>query len=118
MVTIQGLEELRAAVGRAQSGLDEDIREAMLAAAKVVADRARATAPVRSGRMRGSIREEATGQGADVTVSATNPRDGYPYPIRIERQEPFLMPAFQTAGPKAAEQLQQVLDDIAAKWGG
>lgn len=117
-VTIQGLEELRAAVARAESGLDDDIREALLAAAGVVADRARATAPVRTGRMRNSVRAESQGSTADVVVEATNPRDGFPYPIKIERQQPFLLPAFTAAQGEAAEKLQQVLDEIAAKWGG
>jgi hypothetical protein len=117
-ITIEGLAELQAAVARAESGLDEDIRAALLAAAEVVADRARATAPVRSGRLRGSIRGEAAATAADVVVDARNPRDGYPYPIRIERQQPFLAPAFAAAAEEAADKLEQVLDEIAAKWGG
>jgi hypothetical protein len=117
-ITVEGLAELQAAVARAESGLDEDIRAALLAAAEVVADRARATAPVRSGRLRGSIRGEAAATAADVVVDARNPRDGYPYPVRIERQQPFLAPAFAAASNEAADKLEQVLDDIAAKWGG
>jgi hypothetical protein len=117
-VQIEGLAELQAAVARAQSGLDEDIRAALLAAAEVVAGRARALAPVRTGRLVASIRGEAEGSNADVVVDARNPRDGFPYPVKIERQQPFLEPAFRASAGPVGEALEEVLNDIAAKWGG
>lgn len=117
-VSIEGLAELEAAAARAGASLEEDIRTGLLAAADVVADRARGTAPVRSGRLRASIRAEAQGLGAEVIADARNPRDGYPYPIRIERQQPFFAPAVANSADEVQKKMETVLDDVAAKWGG
>lgn len=116
-VTIEGLAELQAAAARAGTGLDEDIAAALGEVAAIVAKRAQVNAPKRTGRMARSVAAATGGASAEVAVSA-RARDGYPYPQRIERQQPWFAPAVAQEAPRIEQRMERLLDDIGRRWGG
>ncbi|MEW6583473.1 MAG: HK97 gp10 family phage protein, partial [Actinomycetota bacterium] len=69
-VRIEGLRELQATLRRIDGQLPRLVRGRLREAAGIVAVEARARAPVRSGRLRRSIRPFARGNVAGVRVSA------------------------------------------------
>jgi hypothetical protein len=121
-LVIEGLDELRAVAGREAASIDEDLGEAIDDALRVIAGRAERNAPKRSGRMAASVTPQRAGLVGDITVtarrvSASYP-GGFPYPQRIERQQPFLRTAVQQEAQRVTDALEGVLDDIQRRWGG
>ncbi len=122
-IEIEGLAELRAAVAGMDSALTKSLDDALADSGKIVASRAQALAPVRSGRMRGSVEpftEGGTVGGVRVTakrISRSYP-GGFAYPARIEKSQPFLRPAIEQKSQEVVDRMTRVLDEVAAKWGG
>jgi len=69
-VEIEGLNKLLRALEKLDDEAKQSFKDAGLKVGKFVAEKARAEAPVRSGRLRGSIRAVATGRGAKIRAGS------------------------------------------------
>lgn len=118
-VRIDGARQLRATMRRAGTDMRE-LRETHAAAARVVAGRASATAPRRSGRLAGTIRPGATQTQALVRAGFGRvPYAGpihWGWPARGIRAQPFLADAAQATEPAWVElygrRIEQIIDTI------
>lgn len=123
-IEIDGLAELRAAIALVDPTLDKGIQDALDYGGLLVADRTRANAPVRSGMLRGSVRNftEAEGSvgGVEVTARRRSARwpGGFPYPERVEAKRGFLKSAIAQEKDRIIKRFERVLDDIQRVWGG
>ncbi|MEM0445561.1 MAG: HK97 gp10 family phage protein [Nitrososphaerota archaeon] len=137
-VKLQGLEELRALLGRLSDGLGQGVGSAAQEIARLFMDEARAKAPVRTGALRESIRMRRE-EGGKAVVEALAPYAGYveygsgPHVIepgraavlRFEaggetvyarrvrhpgsRPSPYWRPAFEEAGREAYRVFSEVV---------
>lgn len=121
-VTCKGLPELEAAATRTAERLDDDVDAAVREATDTLAKTIRGRAPVRSGRLRRSIRAEVKGSEGRVAVTATRSSrryQAYPYPERVERQQPFFAPAVASVTEPALARAEDRVGDAAERnWGG
>lgn len=117
-VRIEGLAELQAACARSAAVLDRTVDDALLEAAQGVQKRASSGAPRRTGRLASSIEVFTERGAAGVVVTARARSDGYPYGIKIEREQPYLAPAFQAEAQRIDQLTEQVGNEIARTWGG
>ena len=121
-IQIEGLAEMEARLGAMGAELESNLAKALADSAALVATRAQAIAPRRSGRLRASITPVTEGATAEVRVTAKRASrrypGGYPYPARIERSQPFLAQAVQQQAKAVEARMTQVLDEIEAQWGG
>jgi hypothetical protein len=116
-ITVQGLVELQAVLQRLDPESAKAVTRALEDAGDIVATSIRSVEPSRTGRMRASTRafmESATTGGAEVTAR----NRGYPYPMRVDRQQNFMARGVAAATPKVEARLERVLDDIAQAFGG
>jgi hypothetical protein len=125
VVAVVGLRALQRDLARqaddAGSALGRAIRAAGKAAIEPVAARARAAVPVRSGRLRRSIRTSGTKTGATVRMGRASVRyagaiefGGYPPGREYRPAGRYLFPAAAELGPVAAYQYQRVLTQVFA----
>lgn len=123
-VRIDGLKQLRAALRRMAPELNKGVRTALKESAEIVAVATRERAPVRSGKLKGSVRSFASGNRAGVRVNAMKVSrhypQGYPYPKRIEFEgggvRAFVRPAFDEKKEEVVARMGLVLDDIRDVW--
>ena len=118
---IEGLADLRKVVRHMDRDLPKDVTRRLKDAAEPVAEEARRIAPVRTGKLRRSIKAFARGNVAGVAASAVDRRTGYRYPRRLEyerdsRGRPFLAPALERRKDEVQRQVAKVLDDMADDW--
>lgn len=69
-VQVEGLRELQSAVSKADKGLGKKVREINKGAAEIVRDDAEPYVPVRSGRMRATLKVQAGQRDAKVKVGS------------------------------------------------
>lgn len=100
-IQITGGRELRRALRKAEGDLD-DLKEAHLKVARIVAAAAKAAAPVRSGKLAESIRPNAGQRYARVSVGNNrSTKTGIPYAGPIHWGWP-------TGSPKLPKKMQQI----------
>jgi hypothetical protein len=123
-VHIRGLADFQRDLRRIDPELAKGVREGLRDSAQIVAYEAQRRAPVRTGKMRASIKGAASGNRAVVRVTARRASKkypgGYPYPRRIEYGqggEPFIGPALEATRPEVERRMGYVLDDVAEIWG-
>jgi len=120
-VKIAGLSKLRRAL-RDMQGDAEDLKEANARAAAIVAARATATAPRRTGRLAGSVRGNRAVSRAQIAAGgATVPYAGpihWGWPARGITAQPFVSDAAVDTEPIWLPQYQADLDRAVAKVGG
>ena len=119
-VEIKGLKELNKALRQAaDEDLKKEIKAAHLEAAKAVADQAKFEIPVRSGRLRDSIRATGTLKGG--LVRAGSARVPYAGPIhfgwkaRNIRPQPFIYEALDKRIGDVLAAYEKSLQDVASK---
>ncbi len=130
-IRVEGLAELRAVLRRIDPALNKGVREALRDGSQIVAYEVQRRAPVRSGRLVGSVRAFTSGNRAGVRVNATRASraypGGYPYPRRIEYEgsggnragsgpRAFVRPAFDATRDRVVRRFEYVLDDISEIW--
>lgn len=120
MIEVEGLAELRRDLRRMDETLHARLPGAIADGGRMVAGRVEQNAPRRSGQMAGSVRSFLRGDVAEVRVMARRVSPaypgGYPYPLRVERLEPFASPALESATPQVVARTAEVLDDLADIW--
>lgn len=123
-IEVEGLSELRAALAVVNPTLDKGIQDALEYGGRLVADRTRSNAPVRSGMLRGSVRNFTEGSGAvggvEVTARRRSARwpGGYPYPESVEAKRGFLRKAIAQEKDRVIKRFEQVLEEISRVWRG
>lgn len=117
-VTVKGLPELAAAANSVATGLEEDTDEAVDDATRTLLKAVRRNTPVRSGRMLLSTRAEFSGGFGRVAVTATRSSmryPEYPYPLRVEAQEPFFRPAVDSVEKVTLDEMEDKVGDGAER---
>lgn len=116
-VRINGLREVRSALRKIGQGLPAALRDAQRAAAQIVVDRALPNVPVRTGRLKGSVR--ALGSQASGRAVAGNGRVPYAAAIHWGRKRsgafpgrPFLWNAAEEARDDVVRHFEDALDDL------
>ena len=117
-VTVTGLKELITACKVIDAKLPAEVRQINKDAAEIVAAAARGLAPVRSGRLQGSIRAGATQKAGTVKAGGGSIPYGPPihwgWPRHHIRPNPFLVRALEGNVDKVVEtyarNLQSFLD--------
>ena len=114
---IDGLNKLRRALTKLDDAAKQDFKQAGFAAATVVVDEAKTLVPVRSGRLRDSIRAAKVVSGGKVYAGRA--RVPYAGPIhfgwanRNIRPNPFL---YDAADKRVSEVMDAYLEQLYAIW--
>lgn len=114
---IDGLNKLRRALTKLDDAATDDFKQAGFAAATVVVDEAKTLVPVRSGRLRDSIRAAKVVSGGKVYAGRA--RVPYAGPIhfgwanRNIRPNPFL---YDAADKRVSEVMDAYLEQLYAIW--
>jgi len=144
-ISIEGLAAFRRDLKRIDPVLVKGVRVALKESAEIVADETRRRAPVRSGKLKGTVRSFTSGNKAGVRVNARRVSrgypGGYPYPRRIEFEggragtmtnaltgrlvggttagpRAFIAPALEAKRGEVVRRLEEVIDDVAGVWAG
>lgn len=123
-VQVEGAKELRATLRQlADKDLQKALREANKTVSQLVVDAALPNVPVRTGKLRASVKALATqttayGKAGKANVRyapavhwGTGPRPGLRGPHNIKRR-PFLLDAAQKVTPKAVDAYQDAIQKL------
>jgi len=120
--TVKGLPELAAAANATADGVKTDEQTAIMEATKTLERAIEARAPVRTRRLKNSIRSEVTGETGRISITATRSSRRYPnfpYPLVVERRRPFAQPAVEAVAKQAIDQAEKKVGDGAERrWAG
>ncbi len=123
-IRIDGLRELSKSLRLVEDGLQKEITGVFKRAAEKVADEARRRVPVRSGRLRDSIRPYATQRAAGVRmgkarVPYAGPVEfgGYPKARPFVAEGRYIYPAFTSMIPQVRRQVEDELADLVRQAG-
>lgn len=120
VVRVEGLKELDRAFGRINKDLRRELRKGLRRAAKVVATEgqqiARDKGLVRTGRLVKGIRPGATGDAVFVRARALKDAFNYApvYEFGAGGRRAFLGPAVQRKRGEVVDEIEKVLDEMAA----
>jgi HK97 gp10 family phage protein len=115
-LTLEGAENLQQALESLDDTLQRNIQQWLERWAMEVREYARSLAPVRTGRLRGSIYAKTSGWEAQIGAEAS-------YAIFVEfgtrhiQAQPFLHPAVEEYMPRLEEILLEALDQAVAEAG-
>ncbi|MGH9001533.1 MAG: HK97 gp10 family phage protein [Acidimicrobiia bacterium] len=111
-IRIQGLRDLQRALKAADGESQKQLRVAMNQAAEIVVVEARRRGPVRSGRLRDTIRAQSGQREARVVAGSKR----VPYAAAVEwsrRGGRFLFPAYRSRKPQIAQALEEAIVAVA-----
>lgn len=123
-IKVEGLKELQRTLGRLSKDAQKEVRAVNKSAAQIVADEAASRAPVRTGRLKRSIR--ALGQSRGATVKAGGARVPYagwiefggriPRAVRpFIREGRFLFPALERNRRRIEQMYLRELESVLRK---
>jgi len=124
-VKVEGLREYRRALRSVEGELKKAQKKKVKEAAEIVASEARARAPVKTGRLKGSIKAYGYLASAKVRVNAKKRSKkyskGYPYGRVIEfarhKRDAFLYPALEAKREAVYNKLQEILEEAVKAYG-
>ena len=114
-ITITGIDQTLMALGKEAAKCNPaSLRPILMEAAVVVETAWKSKVPVDTGRYRDDIHIESGETGlapaeVDITTSAENPDDEYPYPLALEYGT-----AFMAAQPSATPAIEETRDQVQA----
>lgn len=121
---IPGLRESSRALRQVSDDTRTELKDVHKAAAEIVATDARRRAPVRSGRLRDSIRATAVLSGGRVRIGFGGGRPAlyagpihFGWPDRRIRPQPFVYDALDPKRPEVLELYEQRINELTKRYG-
>lgn len=121
---IPGLRQTQRALRQVSEDSRADMKDVHRAAAEIVAEDARKRAPVRSGRLRSSIRGTAVLTGGRVRIGYGGGRPAqyggpthFGWPARRIRPQPFVYDALDPRRPDVLKLYEERMDELTKKYG-
>lgn len=116
-VFVLGMRDFERELRAADPQFPRELRRRNKASAEIVAEEARSRVPVRSGRLKGSIKSGASSRSAYVKAG-TEAKVPYALPIefgwkaRNIEPQPFIYPAIEEKNEQVVEQYGDGIDDL------
>ena len=122
VVQVKGLRELQRDFRKMSKDLAGDLRKRLKGIGQIVADEAQRIAAARGLKDSGDLIRliRPTVKANAVSIRASAKRRGFNYPVRYElgdRQRPFLVPARERKQPEVIRRLEDMVDDLADRYG-
>lgn len=104
---IKGIDKLKDVYANAPDELAEEVKDAVAAAAKAIADKAKQNT---KGKLQQSVTAEISDDGMSATISANEPYAVYvEYGTEKMKAEPFMNPAFEEHAPQFINALKKTI---------
>ena len=116
------MRELQRDFRKMSKDLAGDLRKRLKGIGQIVADEAQRIAAARGLKDSGDLIRliRPTVKANAVSIRASAKRRGFNYPVRYElgdRQRPFLVPARERKQPEVIRRLEDMVDDLADRYG-